>query len=85
MFALVTFGFAHLQEVFTKIDYIPDVVCDYRAPDSCNPNDRPLPCCQRPEVFDDTISTTTTSTASGTMVLSSLLLMAAMNLVTLLL
>ena len=82
MLMMFTCAVVHLQ-VSTKTDYIPDVVCDYRPPDSCNPNDLPLPCCQRPEVVGDTISTTTT--ASGVMVLSSLLLMAAMNLVTLLL
>ena len=71
--------FAFITVVLQKLlirerDYFPDVVCDYRAPDSCDPNNPPLPCCQRPEV-----------TASGVMVVSSLLLMAAMTLVTLLL
>ena len=79
---MFTFAVAHLQ-VFTKTDYIPNVVCDYQAPDNCNLNNLPLPCCQRPEVVGDAISTTTT--ASGVMVVSSLLLMAAMNLVILLL
>ena len=69
--------------LFRERDYFPDVVCDYRAPDSCNPNNPPLPCCQRPKVLGDTTSTNTT--ASGVMVVSSLLLMAAMSLVTLLL
>ena len=65
--------FAFITVVLQKLlirerDYFPDVVCDYRAPDSCDPNNPPLPCCQRPEV-----------TASGVMVVSSLLLMAACN------
>ena len=55
-------------------DVFPNVVCDYRAPDTCNPNNQPVPCCQRPEVI-----------GSGAMVVSSLLLMAAMSFVTLLL
>jgi len=71
--------FAFITVVLQKLlirerDYFPDVVYDYRAPDSCDPNNPPLPCCQCPEV-----------TASGVMVVSSLLLMAAMTLVTLLL
>ena len=69
--------------LFRERDYFPDVVCDYRAPDSCNPNNPPLPCCQCPKVLGDTTSTNTTP--SGVMVVSSLLLMAAMSLVTLLL
>ena len=28
--------------LFRERDYFPDVVCDYRAPDSCNPNNPPL-------------------------------------------
>ena len=34
----------------TPSDIFPNVVCDYRAPDICNPNNQPVPCCQRPEV-----------------------------------
>ena len=66
----------------TPRDVFPNVVCDYRAPDNCNPNNQPVPCCQRPEVLG---STPTVSTASGAMVVSSLLLMVAMSFVTLLL
>ena len=47
--------------LFRERDYFPDVVCDYRAPDSCNPNNPPLPCCQRPKVLGDTTSTNTTA------------------------
>ena len=83
-FCFSYFCYVHFQEVwFTETDYIPDVVCDYRAPDSCNPSNPPLPCCQRPEVLGDTTSTTTT--ASGVMVVSSILLMVTITLVTLLL
>ena len=70
------------QFLSTPRDEFPNVVCDYRAPDNCNPNNQPVPCCQRPEVLG---STPTVGTASGAMVVSSLLLMAAMSLVTLLL
>jgi len=62
------------QLLSTERDEFPNIVCDYRAPDNCNPNNQPVPCCQRPEVI-----------GSGTMVVSSLLLMAAMSFVTLLL
>ena len=63
-------------------DVFPNVVCDYQAPDTCNPNNQPVPCCQRPEVLG---GTPTLGTASGAMVVSCLLLMAAMSLATLLL
>ena len=63
-------------------DVFPNVVCDYQTPDTCNPNNQPVPCCQRPEVLG---GTSTLGTASGAMVVSSLLLMAAMSFVTLLL
>ena len=76
-------------------DVFPNVVCDYQAPDTCNPNNQPVPCCQRPEVLGGTptLGTTmdtpttlsTVGTASGAMVVSSLLLMAAMSFATLLL
>ena len=66
----------------TQRDMFPNVVCDYRAPDICNPNNPPVPCCQRPEVLG---GTPTVGTASGAMIMSSLLLMAAMSFVTLLL
>ena len=62
------------QSRSTPRDQFPNVVCDYRAPDNCNPNNQPVPCCQRPEVL-----------GSGAMVVSSLLLMVAMSFVTLLL
>ena len=58
----------------TPRDVFPNVVCDYRAPDNCNPNNPPVPCCQRPEVI-----------GSGAVVVSSLLLMVALSFVTLLL
>ena len=63
----------------TPRDAFPNVVCDYRAPDICGPNNPPVPCCQRPEVRG---GTPTVGTASGAMVVSSLLLMAAMSFVT---
>ena len=62
------------QSRSTPGDQFPNVVCDYRAPDNCNPNNQPVPCCQRPEVL-----------GSGAMVVSSLLLMVALSFVTLLL
>ena len=48
--------FAFITVVLQKLlirerDYFPDVVCDYRAPDSCDPNNPPLPCCQCPEGY----------------------------------
>ena len=58
----------------TPRDVFPNVVCDYRPPDNCNPNNPPVPCCQRPEVI-----------GSGAVVVSSLLLMVALSFVTLLL
>ena len=79
----------------TPRDIFPNVTCDYRAPDNCNPNNQPVPCCQRPEVLGFTPTTmntpttmdttSTVGTASGAMVMSSLVLMAAMSFVTLLL
>ena len=62
------------QFLSTPRDVFPNVVCDYRAPDNCNPNNPPVPCCQRPEVI-----------GSGAVVVSSLLLMVALSFVTLLL
>ena len=73
----------------TPRDVFPNVVCDYRAPDNCNPNNQPVPCCQRPEVLGFTPTTmdttSTVGTAGGAMVVSSLLLMVAVSFVTLLL
>ena len=73
----------------TPRDEFPNVVCDYRAPDNCNPNNQPVPCCQRPEVLGFTPTTmdttSTVGTAGGAMVVSSLLLMVAVSFVTLLL
>ena len=87
------FTAASLQQTRSRPrDVFPNVVCDYRAPDICNPNNQPVPCCQRPEVLGYTPTTmdtpttlSTVGTASGAMVVSSLLLMAAMSFVTLLL
>jgi len=67
-------GFIPLQGITRVRENLPNVVCDYRASDICNPGNPPLPCCERPEV-----------TGSGVMVVSSLLLMVAMNIATLLL
>ena len=73
----------------TPRDVFPNVVCDYRAPDNCNPNNQPVPCCQRPEVLGFTPTTmdttSTVGTTSGAVVVSSLLLMVAVSFVTLLL
>jgi len=60
--------------IFRERVDLPNVVCDYRATDVCNPGNPPLPCCERPEV-----------TGSGVMAMSSLLLMVAINIATLLL
>ena len=60
---------------FTERVDLPNVICDYRATDTCNPGNPPLPCCQRPEVVG----------GSGVMIVSSLLLMTAVNIATLLL
>jgi len=65
--------------LFTERGQLPNVVCDYRATDICNPGNPPLSCCERPEVVG------TATPASGVMVASSLLLMVAMNIATLLL
>ena len=83
------------QFLSTPRDEFPNVVCDYRAPDNCNPNNQPVPCCQRPEVLGFTPTTmntpttmdttSTVGTASGAMVVGSLLLMVPMSLATLLL
>ena len=72
-------GFIPLQGITRVRENLPNVVCDYRATDICNPGNPPLPCCERPEV------TGTATPASGVMVVSSLLLMVAMNIATLLL
>ena len=84
-------GFIPLQSTIRERENLPNVVCDYRATDICNPGNPPLPCCERPEVTGTTTPasgsevTGTTTPASGVMVVSSLLLMVAMNIATLLL
>ena len=41
-------------------------MCDYRAPDICNTNSQPVPCCQRPEVLGFTPTTMNTPTTMDT-------------------
>ena len=58
---------ASLQQLrSTPRDVFPNVVCDYQAPDICNPNNQPVPCCLRPEVLDYTPTTMDTPTTVGT-------------------
>ena len=70
----VTFFPLWAIQLLRERESLQNVVCDYRAPDICNPDNQPVPCCQRPEVL-----------GGGAMVVSSLVLMVAMTFVTLLL
>ena len=58
----------------TPRDVFPNVTCDYRAPDNCNPNNPPVPCCQRPEVLGFTPITMDTTTTMDTTSIKLLIL-----------